>query len=422
MAPVPPVLLSPAFLEPYSEYMDILIGKTIGLLVVAILVAIAARRLRLPYTVGLVVAGMSLAISHVDLGIALTRDIIFDVILPPLLFEAALNLRWSEIQRDAAPILLLSIVGVLISAGITYLGMTRLLGWPTAPALIFSILIAATDPVAVIALFKDLGIEGRTRLLVESESLFNDGVAAVLFALALTWISGSPSGAGLSWRLLITMSGGGLLTGALVGIGALLVAGRTGDHLVETAVTVAASYGAFLLAENFHFSGVLATVTAGLIIGAVGVRATGRRLGLSRQGRVFAIEFWEFLAFIANSVVFLLIGVSVSRIQINALGYMPLIATVLLVLVSRAASVYPLSLVFRSSRWKISLAEQHVLFWAGLRGALGLALALSLPDALPMRGSVIIATFVVVTFSVVVQGLTMPTLLRSVTPPSGLHS
>ena len=404
--------------EHYNGLMDLVIGKTIGLLMVAILVAIAARRLRLPYTVGLVVAGMSLAISHVDLGITLTHDIIFDMILPPLLFEAALKLRWSELQRDAAPILLLSIVGVLISAAVTYLGMSRLLGWPAAPALIFAVLIAATDPVAVIALFKDLGIQGRTRLLVESESLFNDGVAAVLFALALTWISGAPSGAGLPWHLLFTMSGGGLLVGAVVGLGALAVAGRTGDHLVETAVTVAASYGAFLLAEDLHFSGVLATVAAGLVVGAVGVRAAGRRLGLSRQGRVFVLEFWEFLAFAANSVVFLLIGVSVSRIQLGGFGYTSLIVTILLVLLGRAACVYPLSLVFRSSRWKITLAEQHVLFWAGLRGALGLALALSLPDALPMRGAVVVATFVVVTFSVVVQGLTMPALLRRLKLPS----
>ena len=162
--------------------MDLLIGKAIGLLVVAILVAIAARRLRLPYTVGLVVAGMSLAFSHIDLGISLTHDIIFDVILPPLLFEAALNLHWGDIKRNAAPILLLSVAGVLISAAVSFAGMRLLLGWPVAPALAFAVLIAATDPVAVIALFKDLKITGRVRLLVESESLFNDGVAAVFFS------------------------------------------------------------------------------------------------------------------------------------------------------------------------------------------------------------------------------------------------
>jgi CPA1 family monovalent cation:H+ antiporter len=397
--------------------MDLLVTKTIGLLMVAIFVAIGARRLRLPYTVGLVVAGMSLALSHIDLGISLTRDMIFDVILPPLLFEAALNLRWRELKRNAAPILLLSTGGVLISAAVTYFGMRRLLAWPAAPALMFAVLIAATDPVAVIALFKDLNIKGRTRLLIESESLFNDGVAAVLFALALTWISGDPRGAGLPWYLLFTMSGGGLLTGALVGLSALLVAGRTGDHLVETAVTVAASYGAFLLAENLHFSGVLATITAGLVVGAVGVRASGRKLGLTHQGRVFALEFWEFLAFLANSMVFLLIGVAASRISFSMLGYTSLCVTILLVLLGRAASIYPLSLMLGFSRWRIALADQHVLFWGGLRGALGLALALSLPDSLPMRGTVVIATFGVVTFSVIVQGLTMPVLLRRVTSP-----
>jgi monovalent cation:H+ antiporter, CPA1 family len=398
--------------------MDLLITKTIGLLMVAILVAIAARRLRLPYTVGLVVAGMSLALSHIDIGISLTHDMIFDVILPPLLFEAALNLRWGELKRDAVPIMLLSIGGVLISTAVTYLGMRNLLAWPTAAALIFAVLIAATDPVAVIALFKDLDIKGRTRLLIESESLFNDGVAAVLFALALIWISSTPQGAGVPWYLLLTLSGGGLLIGALVGLSALIVAGRTGDHLIETAVTVAAAYGAFLLAENLHFSGVLATVMAGLVVGAIGVRTTGRKLGLSRQGRIFALQFWEFLAFLANSMVFLLIGVSASHIHFNTLGYASLCATILLVLLGRAISIYSLSLMFRYSRWRIAPAEQHVLFWAGLRGALGLALALSLPDSFPMRGTVVIATFGVVTFSVIVQGLTMPALLRRVKLPA----
>jgi monovalent cation:H+ antiporter, CPA1 family len=394
--------------------MDLLIGKTIGLLVVAILVAIAARRLRLPYTVGLVVAGMSLAFSHIDLGVSLTHDIICDVILPPLLFEAALNLHWSDIKRDAVPILLLSIAGVLISAAVSFAGMRLILGWPVAPALAFAVLIAATDPVAVIALFKDLKITGRIRLLVESESLFNDGVAAVFFSLALTWIVGGQSGAPLPWYLLVTTAGGGVLVGIAIGAAALLVAGRTGDVLVETAVTVAASYGAFLLAESLHCSGVLATVATGLVVGGVGLRANNQKFGLSHHGRVFAVEFWEFLAFLANSAVFLLIGIAVSQLQFSELGYIAMVVAVALVLLGRVLSIYPLSLLLCLSRWRISMAEQHVLFWGGLRGALGLALALSLPSTLPLRGAVVIATFIVVTFSVVVQGLTMPALLRQV--------
>ena len=203
----------------------------------------------------------------------------------------------------------LSTVGVLISAAIVSIGMTRILGWPLGASLIFGILIAATDPVSVIALLKDLGIAGRLRLLVESESLFNDGVAAVLFGLALPYAQ-NHSGMDLSsWYLLVSVSGGGVATGIVVAVAALLVAGRTRDHLVETAVTTVAAYGAFLLADDLHVSGVLATVSAGLVFGTIGLRAGGRRLGLSRQGQAFVLDLWEFLAFIANSVVFLLIGV-----------------------------------------------------------------------------------------------------------------
>jgi CPA1 family monovalent cation:H+ antiporter len=302
----------------------------------------------------------------------------------------------------------------VISAAVSFAGMRLILNWPAAPALAFAVLIAATDPVAVIALFKDLKIVGRVRLLVETESLFNDGVAAVFFSLALTWIAGGQSGAPLRWYLLLTTAGGGILVGIAIGTAALLVAGRTGDALVETAVTVAASYGAFLLAESLHCSGVLATVATGLVVGGAGLRANNQKFGLSHHGRVFAVEFWEFLAFLANSAVFLLIGIAVSQLQFIELGYTAMVVVVALVLLGRLLSIYPLSLLLCLSRWRISMSEQHVLFWGGLRGALGLALALSLPSTFPLRGAVVIATFIVVTFSVVVQGLTMPALLRQV--------
>jgi CPA1 family monovalent cation:H+ antiporter len=281
-----------------------------------------------------------------------------------------------------------------------------------APALIFGVLIAATDPVTVIALFKDLRIEGRGRLLVESESLFNDGVAAVLFSLALAWAGhalSSPSQIAIS---LVVLSGGGIAIGAIVGLLALLVAGRTGDHLVEIAVTVATAYGAFLVAEKLHCSGVLATVTAGLVVGGAGLRAGNQRLGISHHGRVFALEFWEFLAFIANSLVFLLIGLTVSHLRFASLGYVPILIVIVLVLLGRAVTVYPIALLFHSSKYEINFREQHLLWWGGLRGALALALALSLPEQIAMRNEIVIATFGVVTFSIVVQGLTMPALVR----------
>jgi Na+:H+ antiporter len=167
--------------------MDLILSHTVGLLVVAIFVAIIARRVQLPYTVGLVVTGIGLALVRVETETTLTHDFIFDVILPPLLFEAALSLHWAELRRDALPVLTLTTLGVVVLALVVGAGIVGLLGWPVPSALIFGVLIAATDPVAVIAMFKDTGVKGRLRLLVESESLLNDGVAAVLFALVLTW-------------------------------------------------------------------------------------------------------------------------------------------------------------------------------------------------------------------------------------------
>jgi len=392
--------------------LDILVVSTVGLLVVAIIVAIIARRLSLPYTVGLVAAGAALAYARLDIGIYLTHDFIFDVILPPLLFEAALNIHWHELRREMLPVLVLSVFGVVVAAAVVSSGMTWLLGWPVAAALIFGVLIAATDPVAVIAMFKETGVGGRLRLLVESESLFNDGVAVVLFGFAINWAqghSGAAAGAGLS---LLLVSGGGVVIGLAVGAAALGIAGRTSDHLVETAVTGVAAYGAFLAAESLHVSGVIATVSAGLLMGSVGIRGTKARLGLSQQGREFVLGLWEFLAFIANSFVFLLIGLAVARIPFEQLGYKALATAIVLVLLGRAAAVYPLCLIFRGSALAIEAKRQHVLWWGGLRGALSLALALSLPASLPMHNAIMIATFAVVTFSVVVQGLTMPALLR----------
>jgi len=400
--------------------MDLVIAGTLSLLVIAILVAIAARRLSLPYTVGLVISGIVLALAHVHTGIRLTHDIIFEVILPPLLFEAAINIHWHELRRDMLPVLVLSIFGVVISAAIVCTGMVWLLAWPISSALVFAVLIAATDPVAVIAMFKDIGLTGRLGLLVESESLFNDGVAAVLFGLALSWTQGNAGGAVSAGWALVSTSGGGILAGLTAGAAGLVIAGRTADHFVETAVTVAVAYGAFLGAEYIHVSGVLATVSAGLLMGSVGLRGDQPQFGLSGQGRSFAVEFWEFLAFIANSFVFLLIGMTAARIPFAELGYGALAIAILLVLFGRAMTVYPICLAFRWSSSAISRPEQHVLWWGGLRGALALALVLSLPASLPLHDAIIIATFAVVAFSVLVQGLTMSPLLRALKllPPS----
>jgi CPA1 family monovalent cation:H+ antiporter len=398
--------------------MDAIVTSTTSLLVAAIVVALIARRLMLPYTVGLVVTGIPLALTWGNTDVVLTHDVIFNVILPPLLFEAAINIRWRELQRDAPPVLTLALVGTAVSAAVVAAGMALLLAWPITPALLFGVLIAATDPVAVIAMFKDNNVKGRLRLLVESESLLNDGVAAVLFALVLVHVSAADQVAVASSEVAQTLLivAGGIAVGLACAGAAVLVSGRTSDHLVESTLTTVAAYGSFLLAEHWHFSGVLATVAAGIVTGNLAVLNEGEHSQMSPRGREFVLALWEFIAFIANSLVFLLIGLTVAGISFGRLGAKALVVIIALVLLGRALTIYPLCLLFVRSRWAIPMGAQHVLWWGGLRGALGLALALSLPPSLPFRDEILVATFGVVAFSVIFQGLTMPPLLRRAVP------
>lgn len=396
--------------------MNGVLTSMIDLMIVAIAVALIARRLRLPYTVGLVVAGIALAMSPVHLGVVLTQTVIFELILPPLLFEAAINIRWKDLRQDALPILTLAVPGTMLAAVVVTMACRELMRWPLQPSLMFGVLIAATDPVAVIAMFKDNGVHGRLRLLVESESLLNDGVAAVLFAVALVWAQAAGqahTGSEQIVHLLGVTVGGGVVSGAVCASVAIILLRRTTDHLVESTVTTVLAYGSFLLAQRFNCSGVLATVTAGLLMGNLGL-APSSRYGafMSERGREFTLALWDFLAFIANSFVFLLIGITVAGIPFHELGNLSLALMIMVVLASRALTIYPLCALFHHTSRSLPFRFQHVLWWGGLRGALGLALALSLPEDLQMRNQVLIATFGVVVFSVVVQGLTMPLLLR----------
>ena len=376
------------------------------LLLVAAVVAMLARKMRLPYTIGLVVTGVGLNFIHATPTLPLTKELIFSAFLPPLIFEAALFLPWKELKRDLPVILTLATVGVIVSAGVTFAGMHFLAHWEWKAALLFSVLIAATDPVSVIATFKEMRVEGRLKILVEAESLFNDGAAAVLFFIALAVVLGqAPSGMGIATGFLLTVFGG-IGCGAVVAGALLLLTWRTDDHLVELTFSTVAAFGSFLLAEHFHMSGVLATLTAGLFFGNLGSMGV-----VSDQGREHGRNYWEYVAFLANSLIFLLIGLRLA--EENFAGYaLPIAVAIVSVLVGRAAAVYPLCLLFVRSSLRVSLPCQNILWWGGLRGALALALALGLPPDMPQRPAVTATAFAVVAFSVIVQGLTIKPLLR----------
>jgi len=376
------------------------------LLLISGLVAMLTRRVGLPYTVGLVLAGMALYFFHIHLKWHLSKDLIFSVFLPPLVFEAALFINWQQFKKDLPVIALLATVGVVFAAAVTAVGMHYALDWDWGSAIIFGVLIAATDPVSVIATFKEAGVQGRLRLLIEAESLLNDGTAAVAFVAVLTILAGvHQNPLTIAGTLLLTTMGGTII-GASVGFVFMFLAGRTPDYLVEITFTVLAAYGSFLLAERYHFSGVLATLTAGLVVG--NYRSSE---SITNAGRQALGPFWEFAAFVANSLIFLLIGAQEAQQHFAGI-WLPLLVAVVLVTLGRALAIYPLCAVFAASRLKVRFTHQHVLFWGGLRGALALALALALPEGMANRDAVITVTFAVVAFSVFAQGLTMKPLLR----------
>ena len=379
------------------------------------MVGLLARRLRLPYTVGLLVAGLIIAVLRKDAGVVLTSELLFNVLLPPLLFEASLYIHWRELKKDIGPVGVLATAGVIIAAAVVGISMRFALGWPWTSAILFGVIISATDPVAVIMTFKDIGATGRLRLLVESESLLNDGVAATLFGVAVLVASGAHIGAPaiagqLAWSII-----GGVTAGLLCGAAAALLIGRTEEHLIETTFTAVAAYGSFMLAERLQCSPVLATVAAGMYMGNAGMFRSNDKRVLSDRGIDVVVAFWDVVAFLINSLIFLLMGITAVQTVLPQIG--PDTARIVFLAIAaavagRALTVYPLSMLFARGPERIERAHQHVLFWGGLRGALALALTFSLPESLPYRLQITQATFGVVAFSILVQGSTITALLR----------
>lgn len=375
------------------------------LLLVSAIIAMIARRWRVPYSVGLVFAGIVLAFLPITTEIELTKNIIFTAFLPPLIFEAALHIRWKELRQDLPLILTLATIGVILSAAVTTIGMAHFAGWEWSSAALFGVLIAATDPVSVIATFKEAGVQGRLRLLVEAESLFNDSTAAVAFSVALVIATGGEIGVfGVIENLFLTVFGG-VLCGVLVTGAILLLVKRTEDHLIELTFTTIAAYGSFWLAEHFQLSGILASLTAGLMVGNIGSLAK-----FTNKGNETISSFWEYISFVANSLIFILIGFREAQQSFFDVAGISLIA-ILLVIAGRALAIYPICALFSRSSLKVEASHQHVLFWGGLRGALALALALGLPANVPHYKAIVSVSFAVVAFSLFVQGLTMNPLL-----------
>lgn len=391
----------------------------VGLLLVAAVAAIGLRRARLPYSVGLVLIGLllgSVAERSVGFGflrtIDLSPEIILFVFLPTLIFESAFNLDSRLLSKNLIPVLALAAPGLLLSTALTGFALAWLTPLTLGPALLFGALISATDPVAVVALFREIGAPRRLAILVEGESLFNDATAIVLFHIILAGLTGAgltiaAVGSGVGSFLVVFL--GGLVVGVAIGYAMVRSISLTEDDpLVQVALSTVVAYAAFIAAEHYlHVSGVMATVGAGTTIGVYGIPR------FTSSVRDFLHQFWEYAAFVANGLIFLLVGLSVSVdglvhdagpigwAVVTAVGVRALTVFGLVPAVGRLPGAEPIDGRYRT-----------VLWWGGLRGAVGLALAFSLPDSFPARDLIIAMAVGVVLFTLLSGGLTMRPLLR----------
>jgi CPA1 family monovalent cation:H+ antiporter len=390
--------------------------RLVLLFTVATAVALATRRLPVPYTVALVMAGLGLGMTGLGGPVHLTKELLYDVFLPGLIFEAAYNLTLGEVRENARGIFALAVPGVIVAMGATAAilvsanatSFAPAFSWPVA--LVFSSLIAATDPIAVVALFKTLGAPRRLSVLVEGESLVNDGTAAVLYGIVLTFAAAGtkPDLAKAAIDFVIVV-GAGCAVGCVVGFLAAALRKRCGEPMLEIALTSLAAYGSFAIAEQGNASGIMATLAAGLVCRHYAPRAEPEH-GHAGRGEIVVESFWEYVAFALNSVVFLLIGIEVkTRLLVEA--WRPILLAYAAVTISRAVVVSLGAIALRPSRERITWRFSTVLVWGGLRGALSMVLALAIPADFPQRELVVTTTYGVVFLSIVVQGLTAGPLL-----------
>jgi CPA1 family monovalent cation:H+ antiporter len=378
----------------------------IELLLVVSIVAIVVRGLRIPYTVALVIVGLLITLQS-PIKFELTPELILGLFVPPLIFEAAFHLNFTELRRNLVSILIFAIPGVILTTCIVG-GMLALTGSVNIQlAFLFGALISATDPLAIVATFRKLGIPNRLSVLVEGESLLNDGTAIVMFNIMLVVALSGKFNLPTSVGNFLQISIGGVVIGLILGWVISRMISQVDDYLIETTLTTVLAYGSYLLAEQFHFSGVLAVVTAGLICANLGPQ------GMSPTTRIIISNFWEYIAFLINSIVFLLIGL---QVNFSDLGHaLPnILWAILAVLIARVLIVYGLSwIINRFTTDSIPIKWQHLLSWSGLRGAISLALALSLPIALGQNRDLLRAmAYGVVLFSLIVQSTTMQLVIR----------
>jgi CPA1 family monovalent cation:H+ antiporter len=368
------------------------VGGFIALLGAAVVIAILAQRLRVPAAVALVAVGAFVQLPPpFEFG-----DTLIFVFLPPLIFEAAWNLDPGALRRMAWRIAALAVPGTLLTAFAIAAGLLAFGILPFNEALLFGAIVAATDPVAVVSAFRNVPVPLDLKTLVEGESLANDGVALVLFGFALALATGGATSIGGDILAGVVDVAGGSIVGVLAALICAAVLRATNAAEFEVTITIVLAYGSYVVASVLGWSGIFATAA-----GAIALRVALARFPTSIENAEDVDRVWSAVAFIANAAVFLATGL---LIQPQRIAHEPLLVLAAVGLVWAARAV--LALAATRDR-----AGRITVFLAGMRGALPLALALSLPESLTLRPQIIDATFAVVLFTIVAQGVPLETIL-----------
>ena len=380
------------------------LSLTLGFLATAALVSTVASRARLPYTVALVVVGLAVGTAHVLPRISVGPDVVVIALILPLLFEGAIRIPPRHLRAYTPLILALAIPGTIVSAALIAGG--ALLGHvPWRGALLLGAICAATDPAGVIALVRDARLNERLGTVLEGEAVLNDAVAIVLFTLAV----GAPLDFVAAAGNFVWLLAGGAAVGCAVGAGVASVLRGVPDPVVEAIGSVVAAAAAYLAAESVHGSGVIGVVAAGVMFAEFADRS------LTPAGAETVRVVWDVIAFLANSALFLLIGLVVPLPLLAR--YAGLIGIVIFAaLVARAISIYGFTALLARRAAPFPMAWRHVMVWGGLRGGVAVALVLTLPPVLPQREAVAAGVLGTIVWTLVGQGL----LVRPIMQLAGL--
>lgn len=400
-----PLNSNPATANQTAGTIPELVIILIILLMIATGVALVTQRLRIPYITGLVLAGLPIT-EVFSRRIGLDPSLVLNLFLPILIFEAAINTDISRLRSTFKPIALLAGPGSILSSAIIAVLVKFGLGLSWVPALLIGTILANTDTVSMIAVFKEIRVPSRLSTIVEGETLFNDAAALVSFNLILVIYATGSLTIVEGVRELLVVALGGALVGAILGYLSLPIFVRLNDPLSSLLLTVALALGTFQIGQSLGVSGAVAVVIAGLIFGNLGLPRSS-----SASDRITLLSFWEYAGFGVNTFIFLLIG-----IEINPVTLWKILPSILLVILAyqlgRILSVY---LLLAGLRWfdrPIPLRWQHVLFLGNIKGSLSMALAIAIPLALTGRDLIIELVFGAVLFSLVIQGLALPGLIK----------